>query len=78
MFSARQVKSTVDWLIIKPFCRLVAVRILVPECCFTTYVLNDTMEPTEANKLVVQAYVKAFNQGDMLALRTVFAPDALV
>ncbi|GAB2459578.1 hypothetical protein GCM10011375_09490 [Hymenobacter qilianensis] len=36
------------------------------------------MEPTEANKLVVQAYVKAFNQGDMQALRTIFAPDALV
>jgi steroid delta-isomerase-like uncharacterized protein len=36
------------------------------------------MEPTEAAKQVVQAYVDAFNKGDMHALRTIFAPDALV
>jgi steroid delta-isomerase-like uncharacterized protein len=36
------------------------------------------MESTEANKQVVQAYVEAFNNGDMPALRAIFAADALV
>ncbi len=32
----------------------------------------------EANKQVVLAYVDAFNRGDLLALRKLFTPDALI
>ncbi|UYZ58488.1 ester cyclase [Hymenobacter latericus] len=40
--------------------------------------LEATPETTEANKQVVLAYVEAFNQADMPALRRIFADDALV
>jgi steroid delta-isomerase-like uncharacterized protein len=36
------------------------------------------MNSPEDNKQVVHAYVDAFNRGDMQALRTIFAEDALV
>lgn len=38
----------------------------------------DEMNRSEQNKEVVRAYVEAFNQGDLEALRALFTPDAVI
>jgi predicted ester cyclase len=40
--------------------------------------ISDGVSPLERNKAVVRDYIAAFNRGDMVALRQIYAPDAVV